>query len=165
LKPLPITGLVALLFAAALAVAAVSVFRRWRAGAARPRRAAARVDLILLLWTGLPLLFYLRHNQYLQNYYLLYVLPAPLLLMARLSDRAYAWLAARWPATARPGMGWLAALTFCRCRHRRAATADGLMAQNRLASGRWAVNGWWMCRGRWSDEPRPLAERPGCGWW
>jgi hypothetical protein len=117
------TGLV---FAAAVAASGVEVTLGWRRRQGGPHvpaqsrtqepagdgSAERRGDLVLLLWTLAPVLFYLRHNQYLQNYYLLYVLPAPFVLMARLADRAFARLAARWPPTAQPGTGWLPAVAF-----------------------------------------------------
>jgi len=50
---------------------------------------------IMLLWLAIPVFFNLRHSYYLQNYYFTYLLPAPFVLMALLSDNLYAWLAER----------------------------------------------------------------------
>ncbi len=43
---------------------------------------------ILAIWMVLPILFYVRHTVYLQNYYFLYIYPAPFLAVALLVDGA-----------------------------------------------------------------------------
>jgi hypothetical protein len=52
--------------------------------------------LILLLWVSIPILLYLRHTVYLQNYYFLYLYPAPFLALALLLDDGWRWLRPRW---------------------------------------------------------------------
>lgn len=51
--------------------------------------------LILAVWILVPVVAYLRHTIYLQNYYFLYLWPAPFLLIALLLDDALAWLRPR----------------------------------------------------------------------
>ncbi|MCA9972841.1 MAG: hypothetical protein KC425_21640, partial [Anaerolineales bacterium] len=48
----------------------------------------------------LPVLLLLRHTVYLQNYYFLFLFPAPFLLLALLADDLAAWLARRLPGSA-----------------------------------------------------------------
>jgi hypothetical protein len=141
-------------------------------GAAPTSRAAAsapptdsdarRADLVLLLWTILPVLFFLRHNQYLQNYYLLYVLPAPFLLMARLADRACRWLRARWPSTSRFSY-WLPVLTFAPLALIAAQQARlDVLGQNRLASGEGGRQRVVDVQAAIDHSRALLAERPDC---
>jgi hypothetical protein len=61
--------------------------RRSFAGDRTPPRAVAA--LILLLWLVFPTVMYARHGTYLQNYYFLYLYPAPFVLMALLLDDAW----------------------------------------------------------------------------
>jgi hypothetical protein len=111
------------------------------------------------LWTLLPILFYLRHNQYLQNYYLLYVLPAPLVLMARLADRAYAWLAAhelgKWRWASLAAFAPLALIAAQQARM-------DVLGQNRLASGQGGHQRVMDVRAAIVTSQALLAERPGC---
>ena len=56
--------------------------------------------VMLLLWLLVPILLYLRHTVYLQNYYFLYIYPAPALAAALLLDQALtgaATLSQRFP--------------------------------------------------------------------
>ena len=55
-----------------------------------------RTCLILLLWTAVPILLYLRHTVYLQNYYFLYFYPVPFLALALFADDIWRWLRPRW---------------------------------------------------------------------
>lgn len=79
-----LTTLAQWLFIASLLWGALVVVRSlWRRQPPSRRQLAAGA---LLLWTLLPVLFYLRHTVYLQNYYFLYLLPAPFLLIALCLD-------------------------------------------------------------------------------
>lgn len=74
-----------LLALAALVYGFVSPLRwRWmhRARPYPPLPDRETVLLVCALWVALPALFYLRHSQYLQNYFFLYLLPAACLLVA-----------------------------------------------------------------------------------
>ncbi|MEZ4641250.1 MAG: glycosyltransferase family 39 protein [Chloroflexota bacterium] len=53
--------------------------------------------LILAIWIIAPVLLYLRHTVYLQNYYFLFLFPAPFLLLALLADQLINFLAADHP--------------------------------------------------------------------
>ncbi len=68
------------------AVAVPLIWRSWPATRSLllPTRPAALA--ILALWIILPVLAYLRHTVYLQNYYFLYLFPAPFILTALLVD-------------------------------------------------------------------------------
>jgi hypothetical protein len=160
LEGLPITWLVEVVFGVAVAAAAVNV---WRGGRERELSGERRADLILLLWTILPILFYLRHNQYLQNYYLLYVLPAPLVLMARLGAQVYAALKAKWAAAGQPWLRWapLAAFAPLVLIAAQQARMD-LLGQNRLAAGEAGHQRVMDVRAAIAWSNRLLAERPGC---
>ncbi len=70
------------------------IWAGWRAWRRSDRRDAAVTAL--LLWILVPTLLFLRHTVYLQNYYFLFVLPAPFLLAGLAGDR---WLE---PAKIRP---------------------------------------------------------------
>jgi hypothetical protein len=61
------------------------------AGDQLPARAVAA--LILLLWLVFPTIMYARHGTYLQNYYFLYLYPAPFVLIALFLDDAWRALA------------------------------------------------------------------------
>ncbi|GAB4157789.1 MAG: hypothetical protein Fur0021_27020 [Candidatus Promineifilaceae bacterium] len=75
-----LTTLAQWLFGVSLLWAAVSIlYRQWLR---QPLTWLQWAQLMLLLWTLLPLLLYLRHTVYLQNYYFLYLFPAPFLLIA-----------------------------------------------------------------------------------
>jgi 4-amino-4-deoxy-L-arabinose transferase-like glycosyltransferase len=52
--------------------------------------------LILTLWISIPILLYLRHTVHLQNYYFLYLYPAPFLALALLADDVWRRLQPRW---------------------------------------------------------------------
>jgi hypothetical protein len=56
--------------------------------------------LILTLWLTIPILLYLRHTVHLQNYYFLYLYPAPFLALTLLVDDIWRWLQPRWGQTA-----------------------------------------------------------------
>lgn len=75
-----LTTLARWLFVACLLWAAVRVLHRW--WTRQPLSPWQWAQAALLLWTLLPLLLYLRHTVYLQNYYFLYLFPAPFLLIA-----------------------------------------------------------------------------------
>ncbi len=105
----PTDALVPWLLALAAGAAAVAVgVQAWRSRAGRgawPGRAVGW--LILLLWLAVPPLFFIRRSYPLQNYYLLYLYPAPFVLEASLADQVYTWLRrtsvgqwrwGRWPA-------------------------------------------------------------------
>jgi hypothetical protein len=77
-----------LLFIAALAYALLALLRWWRQQRRQPLPPRLTAYLILAIWLLLPLLLYLRHTVYLQNYYFLYLLPAPFLLIAVFVDEA-----------------------------------------------------------------------------
>jgi len=173
--PLPLAWIAGPVLAAAVAVAGVNVVRGWREmGASTSQHAASatvspaaendsrRADFVLLLWTLVPVIFYLRHNQYLQNYYLLYVLPAPFLLMARLADRFYRWLRALWPHAARSGF-WLPVLAFAPLALIAAQQARlDVLGQNRLASGEAGRQRVMDVQAAIDLSRALLAERPDC---
>lgn len=52
--------------------------------------------LVLAVWILVPVFAYLRHTIYLQNYYFLYLWPAPFLLIALLLDDLLRWLRPRF---------------------------------------------------------------------
>lgn len=54
--------------------------------------------LALTIWIIVPILSFLRHNQYLQNYYFLYLFPTPFVLLALFADQVYRWLGRVWHA-------------------------------------------------------------------
>ncbi|MGQ0600343.1 MAG: ArnT family glycosyltransferase [Anaerolineales bacterium] len=56
-----------------------------------------RVSVVLLLWLTAPILIFLRHSHYLQNYYFLYWVPAQLFLIVMMTDEVGEALAQRWP--------------------------------------------------------------------
>ena len=56
--------------------------------------------LILAIWLVVPIAFYIRHSVYLQNYYFLYIFPAPFLASAFLLDAIIEKLTRKeWPLT------------------------------------------------------------------
>lgn len=60
---------------------------RKETGGAPARLSPRHIALIILaVWLGVPILLYLRHTVYLQNYYFLYIYPAPFLAAALLLD-------------------------------------------------------------------------------
>lgn len=84
------------LFAASLAYAAgYLLLGGWRELRQRQPSTVSATLAILLLWTVVPVLFYVRHTVYLQNYYLLYLLPAPFMLIGVAADQAWRQLSAR----------------------------------------------------------------------
>jgi hypothetical protein len=60
-----------------------------------------RAYLILALWLLMPILLYVRHTVHLQNYYFLYLFPAPFLALALLLDDLWHWLQTRYGQLAR----------------------------------------------------------------
>jgi 4-amino-4-deoxy-L-arabinose transferase-like glycosyltransferase len=58
----------------------------WQQGYQQPLPPRQVALVVLAIWSLVPVLFYLRHTVYLQNYYLLYILPAPFILLALLLD-------------------------------------------------------------------------------
>jgi 4-amino-4-deoxy-L-arabinose transferase-like glycosyltransferase len=101
----PVDTVIAGLLGLAIGVSVVAVVVQvWRRHTPWLPRQIGR--LILLLWFCLPVLFFLRHNYPLQNYYFLYLYPIPFVLLALLADEIYArlislpagWPAARWAA-------------------------------------------------------------------
>ena len=98
-----LTTLLRWLFVASLAWAAGMI--AWDARRRQPLSPRQLARGGLLLWVLLPVLFYLRHTVYLQNYYFLYIFPAPFLLVALMVDDWLAALARRnWPTMARQGV-------------------------------------------------------------
>lgn len=90
----PIDELIAVWLGLAAGVsAAVVAARAWRSRKLhtswQPRQVG---EFILLLWLGLPILFFLRRSYPLQNYYFLYLYPAPFVLLALLADQLYTQL-------------------------------------------------------------------------
>jgi len=68
---------------------------------------------ILALWIVVPILFYLRHTVYLQNYYFLYIYPAPFLAVAFMVDRAISRISApKWGAKGGTGRSLIAHFVF-----------------------------------------------------
>lgn len=62
----------------------------WRARHPGERLPPPQVALVVgVVWVALPVLLYVRHSQYLQNYFFLYLLPAAIVLLAALL--AWAW--------------------------------------------------------------------------
>ncbi|MCA9987381.1 MAG: hypothetical protein KDE59_23900 [Anaerolineales bacterium] len=88
-----------LLFWLSLLYVAVGPFAwlRWRTAPSthQETKAYARyvTQIILLLWFLVPILLYVRHTVYLQNYYFLYIYPAPAIAGALLIDQALTWVA------------------------------------------------------------------------
>ena len=60
-----------------------------------------RAYLILALWMLIPILLYVRHTVHLQNYYFLYLFPAPFVALALLIDDGWRWLQTRYGQPAR----------------------------------------------------------------
>lgn len=88
-----------LLVACGLLVALVRPLRRRAAAGSAPmQRRRTEALLILAVWTLLPALLLLRHTVYLQNYYFLFLFPAPFLLLALLADELLQRLEARLAA-------------------------------------------------------------------
>jgi 4-amino-4-deoxy-L-arabinose transferase-like glycosyltransferase len=80
----PLVGFAHIWFLSALLYALIAPLRwlirkKTRARPLPPRLAAL---LLLAIWILTPLLLYVRHTVYLQNYYFLFLLPAPFILMA-----------------------------------------------------------------------------------
>lgn len=73
------------LLALALLTAVILPITQRRHHTSLPSFATALV--ILALWILLPVALYLRHTVYLQNYYFLFLYPAPFLLLALLADQ------------------------------------------------------------------------------
>ncbi|VAW42048.1 hypothetical protein MNBD_CHLOROFLEXI01-520, partial [hydrothermal vent metagenome] len=76
-----------LLFIASLLYAIFAPLVRWLRGRKQSKSIAQQSPrhtalLILAIWLLIPILLYLRHTVYLQNYYFLYILPAPFLATA-----------------------------------------------------------------------------------
>ncbi|HUM69093.1 MAG TPA: glycosyltransferase family 39 protein, partial [Chloroflexota bacterium] len=95
--PLPMLfWLLRLLALAAWAYAFIAPLHwRWR-HRAQPRPALPDREMALLvsaIWVTLPVLLYVRHSQYLQNYFFLYLTPAACLLLAGFWERLWqlAW--------------------------------------------------------------------------
>jgi 4-amino-4-deoxy-L-arabinose transferase-like glycosyltransferase len=99
--------LVSLIYAGGAMVKAGREFAAHRLSA----RTAAR--LILFLWLVFPAAMYLRHGTYLQNYYFLYLYPAPFVLMALFIDDVWRYLRRAHPAGGSSSRTrWLARLTL-----------------------------------------------------
>lgn len=96
--------------------------------ARRPVPPAVVGHLLNVAWVAVPVLASVRHNLYLQNYYLLYVLPAALVMMAAGVNEVFERVRARWPRWA-----WLsfAPLAVIACQQ---FTLD-IHGQNLLAAG------------------------------
>jgi hypothetical protein len=62
--------------------------------------ARERSYLILALWMSVPILLYVRHTVYLQNYYFLYLYPAPFIALALMLEEGWQWLRPRQPVLA-----------------------------------------------------------------
>jgi hypothetical protein len=67
---------------------------------------SVKSSLILLLWLTLPMLLFLRHTQYLQNYYFLYWVPAQILLMVLGAEWAQNGFSRIWPSWQK--LSWVA---------------------------------------------------------
>ena len=111
--PWPVDTLIAWLLGLAALAGLLDLIRQWRTRSPRvpwpPRRVG---QFILLLWLALPILFFLRRSFPLQNYYLLYIYPAPFVLVASLAAQACLWLKSqleRHLPRARPGLSTPAA--------------------------------------------------------
>jgi hypothetical protein len=65
----------------------------WRGLFRREPAPLSAAFAILLLWVVVPGLFYLRHTVYLQNYYFIYIYPAPYVLIGLVVDHALKALA------------------------------------------------------------------------
>jgi len=114
----PVDGLVSgwLGLAAAASLAAVGR-QAWRSRRNRAAWPAPQVgQVILLVWLILPVAFFFRRSYPLQNYYFLYVYPAPFVLMAWLADQIYTQLLLTgrpWSRLVRSRLGQaLAAVAF-----------------------------------------------------
>ncbi|HLE27974.1 MAG TPA: hypothetical protein VI793_07650 [Anaerolineales bacterium] len=108
-----VDGLVAVLFGLAVALATWRVTRqawssRWRGG--WPPQVEAQ--FIMLIWLFTPILVYLRHSYYLQNYYFTYLWPIPFVLLALLADSTYVWLADLLRPRFSRVAGWAALAAF-----------------------------------------------------
>ncbi len=97
--------------AAALGLA-VRMVARWRAADAEERQ-AARVDLILLSWLAVPVLFNLRHSLELHLHFFALVVPAACLIVGRAAQAALRWRwAGRAQAVGAVGLGLLGLLAL-----------------------------------------------------
>lgn len=67
-------------------------------------------QLVLVIWLVVPVLSFLRHTQYLQNYYFLYLFPIPFILLALFADQVYQWLRGQWAQW--PVGRWAALVAF-----------------------------------------------------
>jgi hypothetical protein len=117
LRWLPSDALVAVTFTvAAVGLALRTVRAVWKSGSLRRLTREQVGQAILLVWVFVPLLAFVRFNQYLQNYYFLYLLPAVFVLLASASDQAYRWLqkhTQNWASgTPWHGQAWVPALAF-----------------------------------------------------
>jgi len=83
-------------------------------------------ELIAFLWVSVPPLLFIRHSQYLQNYYFLYLYPALFTLLACFAERLGAWFNARWRWVAYVPLGLIIL-------HQ---AQFNLIAQDQLAAGR-----------------------------
>jgi hypothetical protein len=157
----------ALLLVLAVAAAAVTALAGWRANhwrRARPGPVAGRT--ILLIWLVVPLVAFVRHNQYLQNYYFLYLFPVPFVLLALMADQLAAWLAQALRARTgqfRPAAQALAALAFVPLGLVGVAQArQSVLAQNQAAAGLVGRQRVMDVRQAIDNSRALLAQRPEC---
>lgn len=98
-----------LLVTAALYAAGRAIGARRRK---KPRRALSKPTvsfIILLIWLLVPLLLYIRHTIYLQNFYFLYLYPAPFVLIALAADDALKRLTRLINERVGPRLAWMPA--------------------------------------------------------
>jgi 4-amino-4-deoxy-L-arabinose transferase-like glycosyltransferase len=90
----PVDALIAGWLGLAAGVSALTLaVQAWRHRARRAPWQPQQVgQFILLLWLGLPILFFLKRSYPLQNYYLLYLYPVPFVLLAYLADQLFTQL-------------------------------------------------------------------------
>lgn len=97
----------AVLISVALGWALITTLRQAPAfWAKRITSTSMKGQLVLVVWIVIPILSFLRHTQYLQNYYFLYLFPIPFVLLAQLIEHLYQWLSRVWVAW--PLGRWLA---------------------------------------------------------
>ncbi len=165
---LPFQPYIVPLFVLAVMAAALTALAGWRANhwrRAQPGSLAGRT--ILLIWLVVPLLIFVRHNQYLQNYYFLYLFPVPFVLLALFAEQTAGWvrrgLATRGWALHRPAARCLVALAFVPLGLVGMAQArQAVLAQNQAAAGRVGRQRVIEVRQAIETSRALLAERPDC---
>jgi hypothetical protein len=109
-----VAGWLGLAAAASLAALGLRIWHSRRGGTPWSSRQVGQ--FILLVWLAVPVAFFFRRSYPLQNYYFLYVFPAPFVLMALLADQLYTQLllpGRPWSRWVQPRLGRaLAAAAF-----------------------------------------------------